>query len=293
LACPPPAGEGIHFWLFKVARHLHAHRDAETIFNLLAALVEGCGREVPENEIRDAVENSRACAWRPSGGAGKVRVATAAPKWPERDTAQISAIAEADPDALEMLRESSPVRISEELHDADCLLERLFPGNPLVCVADGVAGAVTLHRLELAGTAGNFSHIVPSPMRSTHGTNQQGKRSTRCLDNTGPRHYLVTECDGGDHATQAAVIRHLARLAPLVMAVDSAGKSLHAWWRCFGQPDDRIKKFFRLAVSLGADPATWTKCQLVRMPLGWRHEKAKRQNVLFFDYAATVKGGAA
>lgn len=293
IACPPRHKDGVHQWLFRVARQLHAHRDTETIINLLAAATDGCGRPVPEKEIRDAVENARACAWLPSGDAAAPRVATAAPKWPERDAERISAIAEADPDALGMLRESSPVKISDHLHDADCLLERLFPGNPLVCVADGVASAITLPRLELAGTAGNYSHMVPSPMTATHGTNQQGRRSTRCLDNTGPRHYLVTECDGGDHPTQAAVIRHLAAIAPLVMVVDSAGKSLHAWWRCQGQPEARLKSFFRLAVSLGADSATWTRCQLVRMPLGWRHEKSKRQNVLFFDYAATVKGGAA
>lgn len=291
LASPPRHGDGVHQWLFRVARQLHAHRDESTICDLLAAATVGCGRGVSAKEILDAVRNARACAWQPSGSAGSVRVATSPAKWPLPDKDRIAEIAAGDPDALELLRKCSPVKISEDLHDADCLLDRLFPGNPLVCVSDGVAGAVTLPRVDLAGVAGEYSHLVPSPMTKRRGVNQSGKTSTRCLDNTGPRFYLITECDQGDHATQAAVIRHLAEMAPLTLVVDSAGKSLHAWWRCHGQPEDRVRKFFMRAVSLGADPATWTRCQLVRMPLGWRHEKARRQQVLFFDYFAPVKGG--
>ena len=140
--------------------------------------------------------------------------------------------------------------------------------------------------------------IVPSPMTALKGLKKNPKPgddplSAHTLDNTGPRHYLVTECDGGDHATQAAVIRHLSAMAPLVMVVDSAGKSLHAGWRCKGLNEERLRRFLHMAVSLGADDATWTRSQFVRMPLGWRHEKAKRQQVVYFDYMATVKGGAA
>lgn len=293
LASPPRHGEGVHQWLFRVARQLHAHRDEQTICDLLAAATDGCGRRVPQKEIEEAVQSARACAWQPSGTHGTIRVAKAAPKWPERDHGAIRAIVEADPGAMAKLCKASRMQISDRLHDAECLLERLFPGDPLLCVADGVASARVLHRTKLRGLCSNMSHIVPSPMSKPEGINKQGRPSRRCLDNTGPRHYLVTEFDQGDKDTQAAVIRHLTARAPLVMVVDSGGKSLHAWWRCFGQPEDRLRTFFRHAVALGADPATWTRCQLVRMPLGWRPEKGKRQEVLFYDFTATVKGGAA
>jgi len=299
LASPPQHGGGVHQWLFKVARHLHAHFAPQEIADRLAVAVAGCGRRVAPGEIIAAVNNSASCAWKPSGGAPRpsggvatVSVAKTSPKWPEPVSGQIRAIAEADPDALELLRRASPVKISEDHHDADCLLERLFPGDPLLCFAQGVSSAFIIRR-STRDIARNVSHIVPSPMKAKRGLTKVGKPSPRCLDNTGPRYYLITEFDQGDHSTQAAVIRHLATLAPLVMVVDSAGKSLHAWWRCYGQPEARVKTFFKHAVQLGADPATWTRCQLVRMPLGWRHEKDRRQNVLFFDYSAVVKGGAA
>ena len=86
----------------------------------------------------------------------------------------------------------------------------------------------------------------------------------------------------------------MAAMAPLVMVVDSAGKSFHAWWHCRGTDEKLVRKFFAYAVSLGADPATWTRCQLVRLPLGWRAEKGRVQEVVFFDHTntATRKGGA-
>ena len=279
IASPPRHGEGVHQWLFKIARQLHAHRDEGDIFHLLAAAVDGCGRDVPESEITEAVEAARGCAWKQNG---RTVTTKTAPKWPERDEQAIATIAAADPDALAALRNSSPVEISTNLHDADCLLERLFPCNPLICAAASVKESIVMPRQRLS--AGNYPLIVPSPMNSTEGINQKGNKSTRCLDNTGERFYLIAECDQGDRDTQAAVIRHLARIAPLVMVVDSGGKSLHAWFHCRGLSEDKLRTFFRMAVALGADPATWTRCQLVRMPLATR-DNGKLQAVHFFDHA--------
>ena len=39
LASPPPAGEGVHNWLFRVARQLHAHLPAVEIVTLLESQV--------------------------------------------------------------------------------------------------------------------------------------------------------------------------------------------------------------------------------------------------------------
>ena len=44
--------------------------------------------------------------------------------------------------------------------------------------------------------------------------------------------------------------------------------------------------FFRYAVTLGADRATWTRCQLVRMPDGLRRNpdgSTARQSVLYWN----------
>ena len=44
------------------------------------------------------------------------------------------------------------------------------------------------------------------------------------------------------------------------------------------QSEDRLRRFMNYAVSLGADPATWTRSQFVRMPDGAR-DHGKRQTV--------------
>jgi hypothetical protein len=124
------------------------------------------------------------------------------------------------------------------------------------------------------------------------------------LDNTGPRRFIVVECDGtkweelpererSKHGTeaqyraakkdeQASVLLHLARFAPLTLIVDSGGKSLHGWYFCEGQSETLLRKFMRLAVSLGADPATWSRCHFVRMPDG-RRDNGTRQAIKFFN----------
>lgn len=297
IGSPPTHGSadgGVHAWLFRVARQLHHHRDDQTIVALLSAAVDGCGREVPQHEIESAVEASKASAWTPSGSGGKVRVATAPARWPAQDAAKIAEIAAADPDALAKLRDSSPVQISPELHDPECLLERLFPGNPLICVGFSAREFFTAPRDSFKGTLEGFQLITPSPMSALTGTRKSdGKPSAHCLSNTGARTYLVVECDQGNRDTQAAVIRHLAKTAPLAMVVDSGGKSLHAWFHCKGQPEDRLRVFFRVAVALGGDPATWTRSQFVRMPLAIR-DNGKLQAVHFFNYSITetTKGEA-
>jgi hypothetical protein len=81
----------------------------------------------------------------------------------------------------------------------------------------------------------------------------------------------------------------LADYAPLVLVVHSGGKSLHAWLACRGQEDATVHRVFTYAVRLGADPATWTRCQLVRMPDGTRRVKGggfARQSVLFWNREA-------
>ena len=112
--------------------------------------------------------------------------------------------------------------------------------------------------------------IVPSPMTSRTGLTKDGRESKHTLSNTGPRRFLICEFDTGTTDQHAALLIHLAGYAPMVCAVHSGGKSLHGWFFVEGEPEDRILKFFRYAVSLGADPATWPCSQFVRMPDGRR-----------------------
>jgi hypothetical protein len=297
IPAPPKAGEGVHHWIFRIALSLHRNLDDRTIFAFLAAATKDCGRDVPEHEIRDAINNSRGWARRPSSGAGgKKRAPMIKPKWPVRDTARISEIL-ISPFTEDDLWDASPIRVGGNTPDAEWFIDRLFPDNPLLCGGWSNSKFTTAKREDLRGKLSRMSLIVPSPMTALLGklkNPKPGKNplSAHTLDNTGPREYLITEFDQGTYDEQTTIIWHLRRYAPLVMVVASAGKSRHAWFNCQGATEEMQLRFFQYAVLLGADPATWTRCQFVRMPMGWRAEKNLRQHVHYFnlDFAAEGQG---
>lgn len=284
IAAVPQHGEGVHAWLFKVARQLHAHRSAEDIVSLLAASCHGCGRHVPEREIREAVRDAQVVAWRPSGDSKQIHE-PAKPKWPALNKdARAKAISTAGIEGLADLWDASPIPCTWDSTDAEFFADELFPGNPLLCVGVSNSDFRTAPREDFRGQLGQLALVVPSPMAALTGKTKEGKESAHSLSNTGPRHFLVTEFDSGTTDEQAALIWHLRQYAPtLVLVLSSGGKSLHAWWLCKGVSEEAALRFHRYAVSIAADPATWTRSQFVRLPQGWRADKQKRQEVAFFD----------
>jgi len=280
VACPPKAGDGVHQWLFNVARHLHAYRTPDKITDLLRAAVDDCGREVTDREILAAVADSEACAWHPRQSRARSKPVS---KWPAGNSkARAAAVADSSITCVADLWESSPWRCDDGT-DAEMYLDLLFPGNPLLCLGHSKSRFTTAPREDFRGRVAQNSLIVPSPMTSVWGLTQAGKRSMHTLASTGPRRYLVTEFDSASFDEQAAIIDHLSAFAPLAMVLSSGGKSLHCWWPCVGVEESHYVKFFRYAVSLGADPAIWTRSQFVRLPQGWRADKGVRQNVYYFN----------
>ena len=273
----PRTGDGVHSWLFRVSRQLHPHFKSREIFDLLKERVRNCGRSVPEAEIWSAVKNSADCAWKPNGH----MTAPVTSKWPGRDQKRVAQI-ESTGVGLYDLWESSPLRFEDDENRAEFLIDQLFPGNPLLCVAVRTpADAETLARESWRGRLAGCSLIVPSPMSASTGTTLDGKTSPRCLSNVGRRRFLVVEFDSGELDGQAARLWHLASMAPLTAVVHSGGKSLHGWFYCDGQRDEFLHKFMRYAVAIGADPATWTPCQLVRLPDGQRDTGAPQRCYYF------------
>ena len=197
------------------------------------------------------------------------------------------------------------------------LLRTLFPQRrTLLCMAkDEAMPFVVLRDEELHPDRLQF--IVPNPMSARSGYTQGGKLSVRCLENTGPRRFLVTEFDityydrSGNIRTQwydtldrmaaigrtaldmcASILGELimsqeAAGLRLALVVYSGGKSLHGWFYCEGKSDERLRPFFTLAVQSGACPSTWNRSQFVRMPGGLRiigsEAQLKRQAILYFD----------
>jgi hypothetical protein len=289
----------VHRWVFGTACKLHeVLADEEQIAEFLRRATAGCGREVSEREIQDAVRNSRPDV--------RDENATTERPWPERDDEMIQRIATSGP-KLSDLMALSPLRLSDDKRHADEVVDGLFPGDPLLCVGMSQSRFETRSRSRWRRELETCQFIVPSPMSKVWGLTKQGKRSMHTLENTGPRWYLVTEFDptrwheltGEQQAqfgteesyylarkdVQAAVLHHLRQYAPLALVVHSGGKSLHGWWPCRNRAEDHLRKFFSLAVKLGADPTSWTKCHFVRVPDGTRDDGA-RQRVLFFNPSA-------
>jgi hypothetical protein len=279
LAAPPRAGEGVHNWLFRVARQLHAHLPAGEIVNLLESRVANCGRAVSRAEIISAVQNSLRSAWQPNGNAAPVQSVS---KWPKINKEQRAAIIR-DGDGLADLWEASRVRIEDNEQHTEEIIDALFPSNPLLCCGKSNSDFDTKPREDWRGEMSTLALIVPSPMSAVTGKTKDGKESKHTLASTGARRFLICEFDTGTTDEHAALLLHLGTFAPLVCAVHSGGKSLHGWFYVHGQPTAKVEKFFRYAVSLGADRATWTRSQFVRMPDGTR-DNGQKQTVYFLNF---------
>jgi hypothetical protein len=251
---------------------------------LLATQVLSCGRTVSRTEIEAAVRNAKACAWLPNGKP-MVGSTLPKPKWPAPDSARIACLA-AKGFGLFDLWEASPVRLEDNLGHAEEIIPRLFPGNPLLCCGWSQSRFDTRPMDDWRRQLSELQFIVPSPMSARTGVTRDGRTSTHTLSNTGPRRFLVCEFDSGDVDSQSGRIRHLAQFAPLVCALSSGGKSLHGWFLVSGHAEEHCAQFFRLACILGADPATWTRSQFVRMPDG-RRDNGNLQTVHFLNFRAT------
>jgi len=112
-----------------------------------------------------------------------------------------------------------------------------------------------------------------------------GKLSAHTLDNTGPRRFLVLDYDdnaGSDvHAATTVYLQRVSGM-PLVLALHSGGKSLHAWFHVANRQESQVRQLMHAACILGADPRMWTRSQFARMPDGIR-DNGKRQTVYYFN----------
>lgn len=277
LASPPRRGEGLNNWLYRVARVLHPFRSSKDIEQLLEAAT--AGQPVNPGEIERAVERSKETAWQP--GQCVVAPQPRPTPWPFINTEAREAIIKAGA-GLADLWEASPIRIDDNDTHTEEIIDALFPGDPLLCVGASSRDFKTRHREKLRGELTNLALIVPSPMNAPTGKTKEGKTSEHTLEATGLRRYLVVEQDSGTADEQSAVLLHLAERAPLVLAVHSGGKSIHGWFSAAGRSEERLRRFMAYAVSLGADPALWTRSQFARMPDGTR-DNGERQTVFFLN----------
>src|SRR5262249_1369032 len=227
-------GGGLNNWFYRTARVLHPYRDSAEIIELLRAAT--AGEPVKRGEIERAVERSKATAWQPGQAAQRLTQALA---WPKVNVEQREALI-ASGAGLVDLWEISPVRFDDNERRTEEIIDALFPGNPLLCAGESHCDFETRSRSEWRGELAALQVIVPSPMTARIGYTQERKESAHALSITGPRRFLVIEQDGGTIDEQAAVLLHLAERAPLALAVHSGSKSIHGWFYCVGQTEERL-----------------------------------------------------
>jgi hypothetical protein len=289
--------------MFNVARNLHAHLPAGEIENLIRAKVAGCGRAVPDREIKDAVKRSIDFAWRskadvPGNGTDTPTAPVLA------DLSKIERMTAIGPRLADLWHES-PVWFEDPA--CEYLIDRLFPGDPLICCGTDTTMFATQTREEWRGKLSQQAYLVPSTMIARTGPTSDGKQSAHAKSITGPRRFLIIEFDfslhGRDNVTKtkyfdlltrlgklgvtvhdmcATLLLFLNKLRPMTLAVSSGGKSIHGWWYVLGQPEPSLRSFLNIAIRYGADPRTWWPSQFVRMPDGTR-QNGIPQTVYYFN----------
>lgn len=275
LSAVPSRGQGLNVWLLRAAIALRrCERTPHEIQATLETLT--AGEPVKPGEIVRAV--ARSANYLSDG-----QTPTPQRKWGTmNEQLRQKIIDQSGGFGAVELWEKSPYRLVDDGPCADECIDLLFPGNPLLCCAATLPTAHTAPRESWRGKLDEMQFIVPSAMSELTGRTQEGRESPRCSENTGPRQYMVVEQDVGSTDEQAAVLWHMAQNAPMVLVVMSGNKSLHAWFACRGVAEPKVRAFFNYAVMLGADPMTWTRCQLVRMPEG-RRDNGRRQAVIFVN----------
>jgi hypothetical protein len=234
------------------------------------------------------------------------------PTWPQPDLTTIEQIVLSGPRLCD-LWELSVVRFEDNKSHAEEIIDVLLPGNPLLCVGKSNYEFATRRREIWRGRLASLSLLVPAPMLAIKGQTQDGSESEHSKDATAKRVYQVVEFDfserdknGNDTIWRplirkwrkddieivdacAALISHLRKNLPtLVCVVFSGGKSLHSWFRVFELTPDARRKFMREAVRLGADRATFTRSQFVRIPDGLR-DNGRRQICYFLNPREAVR----
>ncbi|HSH40072.1 MAG TPA: hypothetical protein VK993_14965 [Chthoniobacterales bacterium] len=281
----PPAGSGqVNSWTFRTAfQRFAAGWPEEKVRRYLYDHTTHTGEEA-ELEIERAIERAPAYLKNAHADARRSGLRRKTKK-PKIDPAAVQAVLVESSRRVnvEALRQLSPLK---QLTTRD-VLPLLYPDNPLIWAAYSVKPellADTRRVSDWLPVAHKLQYIAPNPMISRRVPT--GKFSRRCGVNTGPRRFIVLESDHGTADEQAAILLHIGRFVPLVLAVHSGNKSIHGWVNVAGRSPAWCEALADKAMELRADPQpARTASQAVRMP-GGRHDNGRVQEILFCNPAA-------
>ena len=182
----------------------------------------------------------------------------------------------------------APIDVIKGMFDADDIINIQFTGRE----------AGTLMKVsDLPADLDPYKFLNPSTFKKVGGIDVKQpdgsmKRMTRCNANVKHRPYMLLECDyklddpDGPAKVERfnSVILAMAKFIPLIMVMDSGGKSIHALFAIGDTPPKTVATFFSLAVMYGADKQMAVRSQIARMPnVSSAGAGRGPQTVLYFD----------
>jgi hypothetical protein len=287
-----PGAGGTHRWLAQVASGVSQVLTPQKCFAFLRRCCDlhVAHRCVPDREIVAAVELAYSSGSQISDLKGQINYGRRALEWPDPNTEVIQRVFETvQPvfDGETPLRQGYAGQASTGIRPEE-VLPTLFRPGELVCTgADSDRAAVRPVEAVLRD-ADALQFICVNPMKGSLAMNHAGRPSARCQNNVKVRRYLVAEFDDASLSKfqQSQLATALGDMAPLVMAVDSGGKSVHAWYAVEAMSRQDQARFFAVACLLGADQTRWDICGWLRMPGGMRLKQdgnRVRQRILYWN----------
>jgi hypothetical protein len=171
----------------------------------------------------------------------------------------------------------SPLQVCErDAEDQFRTWLRLWPAHSTVWIGDVFSSGKPEHRTHFRPVA-EWYQIGPVMGNYTCGSAYKPGSFQRSNENLEGQRFLVIESDTLTKDDVGAVFAYLQRRLHyrLHCIIDTAGKSLHAW---FDAPRNKILETRLKAglVAFGCDPKVFTYSQPVRVPGAWRDGKLQR-----------------
>lgn len=171
----------------------------------------------------------------------------------------------------------SPLQVCErDAEDQFRTWLRLWPAHSHIWIGDVFSSGKPEHRTHFRPVA-EWYQIGPVMGNYTCGSAFKPGSHSRSNENLTGQRFLVIESDTLTKDDVGAVFAYLQRRLRyrLHCIIDTAGKSLHAW---FAAPRNKILENRLKAglVAFGCDPKVFTYSQPVRVPGAWRDGKLQR-----------------
>lgn len=298
----PHAKDGVHPWLFRVARYLHHYHTPDEILTILQERIANCGRYIEPHEIPDAIKNSGAYKWEPKTASQRRAEWIANP-----DTTRPRAVPDFNPERARVAAAKIPVPITEgwlKAHSPVCVncsvtefVEMLFGPNEKLLVFTNFRSQGYLspdecdvEQFASADFADGVWFLCNPVDGHFHYNPRLQKQSRRSEESITSFRYAVLECDREPREVWRPVwLAILAGLSlPIVAITNSGGRSDHALIRVSADSKanwDRYKlDHLRPLAELGADDGALSAVRLTRLPGCLR--AGTRQELLYLNPAA-------